>query len=210
MTCAVDGYTGTDGECTCAPGFTGTVSYILGQPSGCLQCAPGKTTITDGGACTNISCANADGSTIPGYAGSAGNCRCASGYAGQVTYAVDGILYGCDECDADHFSVGGNNTSCSSCPDGTVGSGIVCVSTWTDAWVFPAVTIKRASIHPRLGRATHAHATMAILMMRLSTARRTVKLTSMSVIQPCPDNASCWDVPAPGTGYTCTQRWIRP
>lgn len=37
ITCSTTGYTGTSGQCTCDVGYTGTVSYLNGSPTGCVS-----------------------------------------------------------------------------------------------------------------------------------------------------------------------------
>ncbi len=71
--CTSSGYTGNAGACSCASGFTGTVSYSGGAPRGCV----------------------AVGCSSTGYAGNAGACNCASGYSGSVIY-TKGVLGGCN------------------------------------------------------------------------------------------------------------------
>ena len=37
VSCAVDGYAGAEGACTCDSGYSGTVVYVDGQPTGCSE-----------------------------------------------------------------------------------------------------------------------------------------------------------------------------
>ena len=94
ISCSVTGYAGSDGACTCAAGYYGTVTYIDNVLGGCTACPAGsyKTTASNGGVCTNV----ASCTTTTGFDGSPGACACASGYSGSVAVgATSATLSGC-------------------------------------------------------------------------------------------------------------------
>jgi len=84
----VEGYVGELNNCDCDEGFyqDGEITYSQ-SPSGYPT-----------GGCTGILC-NESG---PIYTGTAGDCVCASGYAGEVTYEGSTISGGCEGKDATH------------------------------------------------------------------------------------------------------------
>jgi Spondin-like TSP1 domain/Thrombospondin type 1 domain/Tyrosine-protein kinase ephrin type A/B receptor-like len=92
ISCSITGYTGIAGNCMCANGYTGSVSYVNGALRGCSP----------------ISCSST------GYTGTAGNCSCSTGYSGIVTYS-NGVLGGCSitSCSIVPGYTGSSVNSCS-------------------------------------------------------------------------------------------------
>jgi len=92
ISCSITGYTGIAGNCMCANGYTGSVSYVNGILTGCSP----------------ISCSST------GYTGTAGNCSCSTGYSGVVTY-FNGVLGGCSisSCSSIPGYTGSSVNSCS-------------------------------------------------------------------------------------------------
>jgi hypothetical protein len=104
--CPAPTYFGMDGQCYCAQGYYGPVSYSNGQPTGCTKCPDNMWTTT--GACTAIKC-----NAAPGYYGSDGQCMCQKGFYGTVSYS-NGLPIGCASCPAGKYANGYGMKTCTS------------------------------------------------------------------------------------------------
>ena len=93
ISCSTPGYTGSPGICICASGYTGTVSYSNGLPTGCTACSITTWSIAGvGQSCTPIPCISTN------YTGTSGACTCASGYSGTSVTYFNGLPTGCTQC----------------------------------------------------------------------------------------------------------------
>jgi len=112
IVCTATGYTKATGQglCTCAVGYGGVVSYLLGVPTGCTACAAGKWSNGNGAACTPVPCNNID------YIGTAGSCVCANGQSGVAKTDATGVWTGCAACPVGWWSTAGNYQSCTPAP----------------------------------------------------------------------------------------------
>jgi hypothetical protein len=105
-------YTGSAGYCKCNAGYYGSVKYVSGSLSGCVACGSSNlwSIAGDGNVCFGVSCSNK-----VGYTGPAGNCVCAAGFNGTVTYS-SGSLFGCSACAINKWSDAGSNQPCLNIP----------------------------------------------------------------------------------------------
>ncbi len=105
-------YTDRFGTCMCNAGYFGIVKYVSGNLSGCVACTSSNlwSVAGNGRVCNGVSC-----STSVGYVGSAGNCSCASGFTGNVTYLL-GSVFGCTACAINKWSDTGMNKPCLNIP----------------------------------------------------------------------------------------------
>jgi hypothetical protein len=119
ISCNSVGFTGLAGNCMCAAGFTGSVTYSLGYPLGCSPCPSNQWSVagTDQ-PCINITC-----SKSPGYEGDDGFCICSAGYyeVSPVSYS-SGYPVGCAKCQPGAYSSAPSQKVCSLCPKGKYSS----------------------------------------------------------------------------------------
>lgn len=101
IACTSTGYTGSSSACTCATGYSGTVTYTQGQLGGCVA----------------VECSGA------GVTGTAGACTCDAGYEGSVTYS-GATASGCTQCASGKWSAAGDASCSAIACDATGYSGI--------------------------------------------------------------------------------------
>ncbi|KAL4484554.1 hypothetical protein ABPG74_019731 [Tetrahymena malaccensis] len=104
--------------CTCQNGYYGTVSKVLGGPSGCTRCPsgmfsiggtpcqlcpPGSSILSDFSGC---SCYDSSTGTLP-WSFNVNQCQCAAGYYGDPSKAVSGSTGSCSPCPIGYTSIAG-------------------------------------------------------------------------------------------------------